>query len=656
MLEQQKYELEDDYVSLSMKNFDWRLNFKDFELQQEFVDYYKRQKLKRVLFGVNLYYSFLLWPSNVIALCYSETWGQWIYTVVSLLINTAAVVCGWLVYYEHKLPDRFDHWKTTVQTILVFAYMSFTVFDCSRELFTNCDHLNPHLRSYLLGWHCNYELSIIPDYALPLLVMIPITVMISLCEVRLDMMVLITCVINITFIILAAEFAPEGTFVQTTVLITLAIVFLLIDIHVFHIRNFLRYKKLQETLAENKRIQEENRAAELRNMIGNLAHDLKTPLASFMSGIDIMEHSILHILDCLHFVKQNCNLLQGTNHNHQHPPSLSESPPPLHPRNTRDSMDSTSTVVNSSCLQLQSHIDALTLCFKSVRNTNLFMLMMINRCIDYTKASKGLKVAPRNETIDLMETLGMPLQCMKNIQERVSIELEPIDVNICSHIITDKQWLQENILCLLSNAVKYSNDGNVSICVFLTFRDVDDNRNSNLTMSEKKKKEKEKESVVAFEDTSASFKKKAKHSLISSSVSSTSSSNKRRQKMSDVLMFSSNLFSSPSKKAKLFPDMEMSLSKSVASNHPSNNFEEVYSNLATCEQGEREEPTVFLQSSISGNDPKNIPQVRQPFLRFEIADHGVGIAEDVMKNLFHPFQKAQRLTGGTGKCFHSFFT
>ena len=56
---------------------------------------------------------------------------------------------------------------------------------------------------------------------------------------------------------------------------------------------------------------------------------------------------------------------------------------------------------------------------------------------------------------------------MKSIQNRVTIRLasddtHEIDMNdkkkktICSQIITNKQWLQENILCLLSNAAKYS--------------------------------------------------------------------------------------------------------------------------------------------------------------------------------------------------------
>lgn len=106
-------------------------------------------------------------------------------------------------------------------------------------------------------------------------------------------------------------------------------------------------------------------------------------------------------------------------------------------------------------------------CVRNIHNTNNFMLMTINRCIDYTKASKGLKLKPKPETIDLLETISLPLNCMKDIQNRVSITMESIDDDICSHIITDKQWLQENILCLLSNAVKYSSGGEVVVRVYL---------------------------------------------------------------------------------------------------------------------------------------------------------------------------------------------
>jgi signal transduction histidine kinase len=107
---------------------------------------------------------------------------------------------------------------------------------------------------------------------------------------------------------------------------------------------------------------------------------------------------------------------------------------------------------------------------KGISNTNTFMIMAINRCIDYVKVNKGLKLTPRNETIDLIDSLSMPMDCMKNIQEKIEIALRPVPKEICTHIITDKQWLQENILCLLSNAVKYSESGEVTISVTFVTR------------------------------------------------------------------------------------------------------------------------------------------------------------------------------------------
>jgi CheY-like chemotaxis protein len=116
---------------------------------------------------------------------------------------------------------------------------------------------------------------------------------------------------------------------------------------------------------------------------------------------------------------------------------------------------------NNFLSEMKSHV-------KNIRNTNAFMLMSINRTMDYTKASRGLKLIPLMGTIDLLETLSLPLNCMKNIQNRVNISVAPINsTRICNFIFTDKQWLQENVLCLLSNAAKYSSEGNVTVKVSL---------------------------------------------------------------------------------------------------------------------------------------------------------------------------------------------
>jgi CheY-like chemotaxis protein len=137
---------------------------------------------------------------------------------------------------------------------------------------------------------------------------------------------------------------------------------------------------------------------------------------------------------------------------------------PFHPQPISSSEEEFSLRLMST--DMLKNIDSMKLYAQNIRNTNAFMLMTINRCLDYAKASQGLKLTPKYETIDLRETLALPLTCMTNIQQKVKITLEPYSTElICSHVVTDKQWLQENILCLLSNAVKYSSGGDVKILV-----------------------------------------------------------------------------------------------------------------------------------------------------------------------------------------------
>eukprot|EP00600_Ochromonadales_sp_CCMP1393_P002659 CAMPEP_0174987802 /NCGR_PEP_ID=MMETSP0004_2-20121128/19760_1 /TAXON_ID=420556 /ORGANISM="Ochromonas sp., Strain CCMP1393" /LENGTH=493 /DNA_ID=CAMNT_0016240923 /DNA_START=1058 /DNA_END=2539 /DNA_ORIENTATION=- len=96
--------------------------------------------------------------------------------------------------------------------------------------------------------------------------------------------------------------------------------------------------------------------------------------------------------------------------------------------------------------------------------------MTINRCLDYTKANRGLRLVPKYETIDLNEATDTPIRIINTFQTNFAIRLEPWSENngICSHIITDRGWFIENMLCLLSNAVKYSSKGNVDVRLLLT--------------------------------------------------------------------------------------------------------------------------------------------------------------------------------------------
>ena len=79
-----------------------------------------------------------------------------------------------------------------------------------------------------------------------------------------------------------------------------------------------------------------------------------------------------------------------------------------------------------------------------------------------------MKLVPKYESFSLTEAIQLPLQAMASIQENQSrIVALPVPKEIKDNIVTDKQWLQENILCLLSNAYKYSSQGMIELRVTL---------------------------------------------------------------------------------------------------------------------------------------------------------------------------------------------
>eukprot|EP01040_Poterioochromonas_malhamensis_P006288 gene6288-biopygen1120 len=260
---------------------------------------------------------------------------------------------------------------------------------------------------------------------------------------------------------------------------------------------------------------------------------------------------------------------------------------------------------------ISAFTSGLQSCIANIRNTNAFMLMTINRCLDYTKASNGLKLVPKNETIDLAETLKMPLQCMTNIQQKIKICLMPYgEQGICSHVITDKQWLQENVLCLLSNAVKYSAGGEVVIKVSKT--------SNNQELFESKVPYSIEDEVLACE-TSKPMGKLMKYQSYGNLMS--------RPRAQDFLF--------PSHGLKVFPS-------------------------STTDQCEVEDdfqskplrrPNTLTDLGLSTSAHSSYRSSEE--LMFEVVDTGIGMSEEAMKTLFNPFKQTQRLAGGTGLGLYS---
>ena len=65
-------------------------------------------------------------------------------------------------------------------------------------------------------------------------------------------------------------------------------------------------------------------------------------------------------------------------------------------------------------------------------------------------------------------SLCLEFQVMRDFKSHLAINLLPIAPDICTHVISDRQWLQENLLCLMSNAVKYSSKGKRTVALLVS--------------------------------------------------------------------------------------------------------------------------------------------------------------------------------------------
>ena len=178
--------------------------------------------------------------------------------------------------------------------------------------------------------------------------------------------------------------------------------------------------QIKELEGKNEIKLKEAETAQLRSLVGNVAHDLKTPIHSVSMDIDFLKNSYLDVLQRFPDVKTYF----ASKNEEMNPMSVFES-------------------LESSCK---------------------FMTMSLNRCLDYTKASSNIALRPVMETFNIMSTLIVPVRCIKHHLQKADqgrIKVKTLSDDICPNVISDKHWFSENLLCLLSNAIKYSDKGTI---------------------------------------------------------------------------------------------------------------------------------------------------------------------------------------------------
>ena len=104
--------------------------------------------------------------------------------------------------------------------------------------------------------------------------------------------------------------------------------------------------------------------------------------------------------------------------------------------------------------------------FESLWATIRFMVAAINRGQDYMKASNNVALVPANGTFEFANTLSMAYRCVRSTMPTGRhLIIHPLPADLCPMLISDSHWLLENLLCLTSNAIKYSDSGDIDLIV-----------------------------------------------------------------------------------------------------------------------------------------------------------------------------------------------
>ena len=173
---------------------------------------------------------------------------------------------------------------------------------------------------------------------------------------------------------------------------------------------------------------------ELRALIGSVAHDLKTPLQAFMVEMDGLQ------TECEAVQKQLLGLTL------LHLPAVTTH----------------ANIIAERTEEAQKYL-------LSLRDIYQFMVMAINRAIEFRKNAAGLALMPTNETFHLSKAIDWGVARFANNPSGVEIRVENFlnTTECCPYLIADKHWLTENVMTLLSNACKFTTKGEIvlRICI-----------------------------------------------------------------------------------------------------------------------------------------------------------------------------------------------
>lgn len=283
--------------------------WKDRKLYQEFIEFMSYSKSPRFILVLNIVYTiFFLTPLTTLFLFQDELsiTSLWLGSI-EFFFASLTMLCGWTLYasIEEISPIRVvgrnlfhlktkSDWRLFSDRVQFVLYLSLVMRHgitlVRRTLSGRCDR-----NTFLYLWTCNPQDSsnTFPLDSASLLMIIPILFCVVYREARIGVNIIAFLIVLLSLIYCSILLNSSQPLVISSGYFILTLVVMIDSLKQFILFYWLG-RQLKKTIETNQTLAEENKATEMRHMIANVAHDMKT-VSSFASIRLNTSHLILFL-------------------------------------------------------------------------------------------------------------------------------------------------------------------------------------------------------------------------------------------------------------------------------------------------------------------------------------------------------------------------
>lgn len=274
-------------------NFDYHIAtdlITDPKLRREYYEYLSKSKSSTLQALIKCYYTLFWVPLLVISSSIelknidsdSETYALQFAAAFLILILAAVIgACGIIFFFIHvwrkNAISRF--FKKHLSDIQIVFLLSVTLVhgiqlfrralggECGRKKFWNC---NPYDSSHIF-----------PIDSALLLMFVPLS-FITFIRGPVFLWTFVSWILVVGFLVGTSIFMKAENSAPIILIYVLFSAFIMFDFYWQSFIMFYMNRRLDETLKENERLAEDQKATDMRHMVANVAHDLKTVSSHFI--------------------------------------------------------------------------------------------------------------------------------------------------------------------------------------------------------------------------------------------------------------------------------------------------------------------------------------------------------------------------------------